>query len=165
MKVIALVVLASFLLVGCVVMPTAGPPAIAAMAFDKSEHGSYFGTGAGAVRGQAFLRQQGGGVVTCAGSRVLLVPATTYFDAAIAAFRSGHGLSVVDQEAVPLIRATQCDAQGNFNIAGVPSGRYFVGTQVRWTVGYYSQGGDLGRVITVDNLGPVEVLLTDSDRI
>jgi hypothetical protein len=48
--------------------------------FDYSEHEPYAKPVENGISGQAFLRQQGDSVVTCAGSRVLLLPATSSFE-------------------------------------------------------------------------------------
>jgi hypothetical protein len=57
--------------------------------FDAEDHRSFEGSGTATIKGQAFLRQKGGGVVTCAGSDVKLMPATNYFKAAVAQARMG----------------------------------------------------------------------------
>jgi len=50
----------------------------------------YLQAGDNNVKGQGFLRQQGGGVVTFAGSAVMMLPATSFFREAIGHFRSGN---------------------------------------------------------------------------
>ena len=56
------------------------PPQVEVQAkFDEEEIRRYSEPGTSGVKGQAFLRQQGGGIVTCAGSEVFLVPATPYY--------------------------------------------------------------------------------------
>src|SRR5258708_4732194 len=59
-------------------VPPSGPPFVTMRTkFDYSEHESYAKAGDNGIRGQAFIRQEGG-VTTCAGNRVLLLPATSY---------------------------------------------------------------------------------------
>lgn len=131
------------------------------------EWAPYQGTGDGAIEGQAFLRQQGGGVVTCAGDEVLIFPATPSMQRMVARIRAER--SRVDLSASPSYarggRKTICDAQGNFRVDGLPPGEWFVNTDVIWTVGYYQQGGGLIGRVTVPPGGVGKVYLTDADKI
>lgn len=142
--------------------------------FSVDEHRGYMKPGVTTVKGQAFLRQQGGGVVTCAGKEVILNPATPFYRELYRIARSGakpmippappeleehqrrtgHGIS----------RKGQCDAQGNFVFENIPSGRWMVATEVMWTVGYNPQGGTLVKEIDVPASGAVTAFLTDADR-
>jgi hypothetical protein len=145
------------------------PPAKMQTPFDEKMHKPYTESGTNTIKGQAFLRQMGGGVVTCAGSDVVLMPATSFFREAIGIFASGRklapltaGLPTAYQS---IIKKSQCDAQGNFAFTGLPSGNWFVGTTVSWTAGYQPQGGDLFKEASVSNGETAQVLLTDSDRL
>ena len=108
------------------------------------------------IRGQAFLRQRGGGVVTCASSEVTLIPSTSYALERISNIygvttRAAQAYRVADEPDPGYlrdIRTTTCDAQGNFSFSGVADGYYFVTTRVVWEVpsgyGYMStQGGSV----------------------
>ena len=127
--------------------------------FDYSEHEPYVQPGENRISGQAFLKQQGESVVTCAGSRVLLLPATSYF-------REMIGHMVAGSEPEPpetpypslkrMIRRTQCDAQGNFLFPEIPDGAWFVLTQVN-----ARHGGVLITEMTLSNRGTIQILLTD----
>jgi hypothetical protein len=118
-------------------------------------------------QGQGFLRQQGGGVVTCAGSTVLLMPATSFFREFINHYRSGRNPELggvgVDPGLRAMIKQSQCDAQGNFAFSSLPDGRWFVVTEVKWTVRYAQQGGALMQELSVANGETAQVLLTEKD--
>jgi hypothetical protein len=128
--------------------------------FDYSEHEPYAKPGENGLTGQAFLRQQGDSVVTCAGSRVLLLPATAYFREAF--WHLIVARSEPDPPGTPypslksMIRKTECDAQGQFSFSEIPDGRWFILTQVN-----ASQGGVLIGELTLSNVGTIPVLLTN----
>jgi hypothetical protein len=127
--------------------------------FDYSEHEPYAASGENGISGQAFVGQQGDSVVTCAGSRVLLLPATSYFREMIGHIVAG---SEPDPPAITypslksMIRRTQCDAQGNFSFPEIPDGAWFVLTQVN-----ARHGGVLITEMTLSNRGTIQILLTD----
>ena len=128
--------------------------------FDYSEHEPYAKPGENGLTGQAFLRQQGDSVVTCAGSRVLLLPATSYFREAF--WHLIVSRSEPDPPETPypslksMIRRTECDAQGQFSFSEIPDGRWFILTQVN-----ASQGGVLIGELNLSNAGTIPVLLTN----
>lgn len=140
-------------------------------AFDADEAAHIHVTGPNSVRGQAFLRQRGGGVVTCAGAGVSLMPDTAYARERI---RKAYGPSALEAAArriigvvledpdpayVAHIRQTTCDADGRFAFTGLVDGTYYIETEVRWTVAYQPQGGPV--VVPVDLRGgqPVDVVV------
>ena len=128
--------------------------------FDYSEHEPYAKSGENGISGQAFLTRQGDSVVTCAGNRVLLLPATSYFREMF------WHMIVAGSEPKPpetpypglksMIRRTECDAQGNFSFSEIPDGTWFVLTQVN-----AKHGGVLIAEMTLPNGGTPQVLLTD----
>jgi hypothetical protein len=113
--------------------------------FDASQYAAYTATGRNVIKGQAFLTQNGGGVVTCAGKPVFLTPDSRYFrEIAFIATHNRtpefpHGKGGPEE----VVRHTTCDAQGNFEFVKLPDGQYLVMTEVRWMVGYNAQGGAL----------------------
>ena len=168
MKCNALLILFAALLAGCT-LPVRAPVELQTK-FDKVEHDSYKQPGTGAIVGQGFLRQRGGGVVTCAGSPVLLMPATSFFREAIGHLRNGHQIAVndkIDPSYKSIIKQSQCDAQGNFSFSLLSAGTWLVTTDVKWVVGKYQseQGGTLMREVTVVNDQPSQALLSDNDRL
>jgi len=147
---------------GCVAVPTYSPVAASLIPFDEAAHQSYEGVGTGSITGQAFLRQKGGGVVTCAGSPVIIVPGTAYFRRVMEAARSG-AIGQIDPAARALAKQTMCDAQGNFTATGLRGGDWLVTTSVQWSVGYAQQGGGLLKDVMVEDGKQAAVLLTDAD--
>lgn len=128
--------------------------------FDYSEHEPYAKPGDNGISGQAFLRQQEDSVVTCAGSRVLLVPATSYFREMF-----WHMIITGSEPEPPetpypslksMIRRSQCDAQGNFSFSEIPDGTWFILTQVN-----ARDGGVLITEVTLSNGRIIQVLLTN----
>ena len=134
--------------------------------FDYSEHKPYTQFGNNTVTGQGFLRQQGGVIVTCAGSDVYLLPATSFFREYINHIRAGKNPQQGNQIGPSykvMIKQSQCDAQGNFAFSNIPNGSWFVMTEVKWVVGYSQQGGALLRELAVSNGETTQILLTEKD--
>ncbi|MDD2761546.1 MAG: hypothetical protein PHH11_14805 [Methylomonas sp.] len=112
--------------------------------------------GTNSVTGQAFLTQKGGGVVTCAGERVLMFPNTPYYLADPTKYPVEQS-----NQAKQLIKESVCDASGNFEFDEIPDGQWIIKTFVLWQVpeyhymgrfSYYddaTQGGLLQRVVDV----------------
>lgn len=150
---------------GCVT-PPAQPVELPYLA---AEYDPYRGAGDAVVYGQAFLRQQGGGVVVCAGEPVFLFPKTTSFEKVIAVAKSGIMPSLsdaMDPRFKEVVRMATCDAQGNFRFAGVPRKSWYLFSRVRWSVGDYGQqGGDLITEVDLSSGGERQVLLTDGNRL
>ena len=131
--------------------------------FDYSEHEPYAKPGENSIKGQAFLSQQGGGVVTCAGSGVLLLPATSYFREMILHLVAGsepEPPETPNPSLKDMIRKTQCDAQGNFSLPNIPDGAWFVLTEVN-----ARHGGVLIVEVNLSNQSTIQVLLTDKDLV
>jgi hypothetical protein len=143
------------------------PPVQMQTTFNYEEHRAYSQTGTSTIRGQGFLRQKGGGTVTCAGNEVILVPATSFFREFIRLLRTGKipATENVDSSYKAIFKQSQCDAQGNFLFDNLPSGNWLVMTEVRWSIGYSQQGGVLMKEISISNNESVQVLLTDKDFI
>lgn len=138
--------------------------------FDPAEVKFILTDGDATITGQAFLRQSGGGVVTCAGSTVYLTPRTKYAEERSqhiygstlgGLFRGVLPKFVPDSsEYHELIRTTQCDAQGDFEFSNVPAGKYYVGTWVQWVIANVQQGGAISKPVDVAPGQKVSVLLT-----
>jgi hypothetical protein len=115
--------------------------------------------GANSIQGSGLLRQRGGGVVTCAGRPVWLMPANAYTREWISYeyewngdAMDGYGIKYAGTRPYVYLhppgfsyhrKTTACDAQGNFRFDGLADGSYYVTTDVSWTVGYSPQGGVL----------------------
>lgn len=142
---------------------TACTPLVIEAPFSTEEVSFINSPGAATLEGQAFLRQMGGGVVTCAGSGVILVPAGGYATELFTkAFGNRDGglanVFVAAPESTPTdfetyTRKTQCDADGNFAFVQVPNGDYYVVSEVQWYVGdgIIPEGGMVGRRVSVRN--------------
>ena len=134
-------------------------PAVASFALE--------GDGQTEVSGSAFARQRGGGVVSCAGSDVWLLPDTPFFrwattrvvttDTTTSALIGGGADTSADwpiatrlQDTMEYARQSQCDIDGRFRFPAVPAGRYFVATVITWTVGT-QQGGVALEPVMVTN--------------
>jgi hypothetical protein len=155
---------------GCVVLPRpatgpALPPVTAA--FVPADHSAFMGPGSGSMTGQAFLRQRGGAVVTCAGARVYAHPSTPFFAQAVAYTAAGGSLISVPggTASQALVRQSLCDAQGNFEFSELPPGRWIVTVTVRWSGAGSEQGGLLAQTVTVGDGVARRILLTGEDLI
>lgn len=137
------------LLSGCA---TTRPTVSIESPFDAAQARLLSQDGPNTIRGNGFLRQRGGGVVTCAGSEVVLVPATYYARERIAYLYGTGGINsrrlnpifVPDPpEYRTSTKKTRCDAQGNFTFDRVADGDFFVTTGVHWQAGGTNQGGPI----------------------
>lgn len=131
--------------------------------------------GTGLITGSALMRQRNGGVVSCAGRPVLLIPVTAYATERIIALygnaQAGHLQNLQNMQNrpqfdpdVPEYRATnrevRCDAQGNFEFDALAPGEYYVTTAITWQVSAYGvEGGALMRRVRIDTGQRVRVVL------
>lgn len=126
-------------------MPRQRPEPVPPSPVDEARLRAYRVAGPAIVSGQAFLRQRGGGVVTCAGARVRLLPSP---EADV-----GH------DRRCRACRETVCDAQGRFRFDGVPARAWILSTEVRWVVAGFTEGGVLTEILAVKP-GRNEIVLT-----
>lgn len=116
------------------------------------------------------MKQRGGGVVTCAGNTVTLIPATDYAGARMLnIYGSTQGgvnsnpkpprFSPDSPEYRSMVKTTRCDAQGNFNFDRVADGDFYVQTFVAWEVAGRAQGGNLMQRASVRGGQIVSVVL------
>jgi hypothetical protein len=134
--------------------------------FDSAAHARFLGNGTLSITGQAFLRQRGGAVVTCAGAPVYLMPATDYYEAVVWKYshRDGGAGSFSPTDALTWVRVGRCDASGSFSFTGLPAADWIVITEVIWSVGYYSQGGTLSKRVS-STAQTTAVILGSDDRL
>jgi hypothetical protein len=139
--------------------------------FDAQAAHALLVDGANTIKGNAFMRQQGGGVVTCAGQIVYLVPATAYaverFQALYGSVDRGVNASRVNYKFIPdpseyynLSRSSRCDSQGNFLFENVANGDFFATTVVSWQAGNSLQGGHLMHRIAVKSGKTISLVMT-----
>jgi hypothetical protein len=149
------------IVVGCATIPP--PQWYPVTDSAEAEYTHYLTEGTATLMGQAFLTQQGGGVVKAAGRMVKLDPATSIGNewwgkaGKVWVHRSLTPPSVNFHKAR---RTTIADADGKFTFYDLPSGKYYVRTEVTWEIGgYYPQGGIVGQVIEIQNGQTKEVIL------
>lgn len=138
--------------------------------FDAAQATRQMAAGTALVKGSGFLRQSGGGVVTCAGSKVVLIPATEYASERVryiyGSRESGmakdwrHTFNPDYAVYTALTKSTTCDAQGNFQFERVADGDFYATTVVHWFVSGRSQGGMLMRRFTVKDGSADPVVVT-----
>lgn len=132
--------------------------------FNAVEYSRYEEAGTGVVTGQAFLRQVGGSVVTCAGSEVLAIPSTAYttelVNASYVRTRFEFGDPAAQSTIGRVTRHGQCDSQGNFSVSGLPAGPWHIVTRVSWQVGYNYQGGVVSKLVNVEEGKTQNIIIT-----
>jgi hypothetical protein len=162
-----LAILAAMLASGC--SPTVKQVALAPSDVPKAS--AMLEQGTSTIKGSALLRQRGGGVVTCAGNDVFLIPATESTSQELRRiFGSeqgyvprggtetfGGGTLVAAPEPN---RRTLCNAQGFFTFNNVRAGKWHIMTSVIWTVGEDHQGGTLLGTTEVAVDREIEVVLS-----
>lgn len=160
-------ILTAFLLVGCI------PPTVLTVNVapaDASAAAAMLEAGTGTIRGSGLLRQRGGGVVTCAGNDVFLIPGTPsasselrrlfggdqgYVRNGADALGGGKLVAAPDPH-----RQAMCDAQGFFTFANLKPGKWYVMTAITWVVSDNTQGGTLLTSTDLAEGASVEVVLT-----
>jgi len=135
-----------------------GPSAPIATAFDGKSADYILKTGTGRIDGEAFLRRDYGRLVTAAGERVFLIPATAYaverFDRMFGGDRRSYYGNLVDEpppEYLAFRRETKVDMTGKFVFENLAPGRYIVATRVFWTEpkSFFTHGGAMYEVVDV----------------
>lgn len=136
--------------------------------FDGAQAERMIAAGPNTIYGSALMRQRGGGVVTCAGSEIILVPATEYAKQRMASIFGSSNFSRTAVKFQPdvaeykdLVRKTKCNVQGQFTFEQVADGEFFISSTVVWAVGYNAQGGNMIERVTVKNGQRKEVTLAN----
>ncbi|MDU4465519.1 hypothetical protein [Haemophilus parahaemolyticus] len=129
--------------------------------FNEQQAKNQLKEGSSRIEGNAFLRQNGGGVVTCAGQEVTLIPFTEYANEKLKVsylsedkgyqdwVYGNYKFNNEDPNYVKYMKTAVCDSQGKFTFDKLSAGTYFVVTAVKWQVGYYLQGGSLMQKVTL----------------
>lgn len=129
--------------------------------------------GTNVVRGSALIRQVGGGIVTCAGNPVFLMPAsptanewaTQVYGSPAGGFRSASRRGVMFDKAdefMSLVKTATCDPQGTFKFDKVADGQFLVFTRIVWRAGSELQGGSVMRPVLLTGGSTAEVVLSPS---
>jgi hypothetical protein len=157
------------LLAGCAApRPTVKVTAV----FEEAATAAQLQEGENTIKGSALMRQQGGGVVTCAGFPVTVFPATPYARERMRALYEsesgginpvvGHRNPIFDpnpQAYADLKRETTCDAQGFFKVDKLKDGDFYVITPIAWLAGGARQGGMLSALVKLKGGEVKEVVL------
>lgn len=164
---------------------SAPPPVVLTSTFSPAEVAWFNQTGTGSIKASALLRQMAGGVVTCAGKEMTLIPVSAYANERMYAIYKSNSRgyyqlrtlfgtvvhSVTLPEAPAAYRSTSkekiCDPQGFATFTNLPDGEYYVTTEVTWGVpsGPYGtvdmQGGALMQRVEIQNGEAAEIVLTN----
>jgi hypothetical protein len=141
--------------------------------FDSEAAKRQISDGTNSVRGSGLIRQAGGGVVTCAGNPVFLMPvtgtakewATHVYGSPQGGYRPAGGRGVMfegAEEFMSVVRTANCDVQGLFKFERVANGEFYVFTRVVWRVGGEMQGGSIMRPVDLTGGSSVDVVLSPS---
>lgn len=166
---------AATLLAGCAAPPQSLTVNLSSR-FDVNEALAALEPGNSQIRGSALLRQQGGGIVTCAGLHVGLIPVTAHATERIQAiygspqggYRPIQSVRIQFQPDEALYRSAQkavrCDAQGFFRFDNLREGEYYVLTAITWGAasqyGQVPQGGALSQRVYLRAGESKDIVLT-----
>lgn len=139
--------------------------------FNSKEASYILKNGNSTIEGNAFLKQSGGGIVTCAGNEVNLIPVNAYSTERINSlykdgFASAYTMSITvfdpehPQEYIDNTRKTMCNSEGKFEFKNVPRGEYYVQVPVYWKVGYQYQGGGLVEKVSVKSNDNISLIMS-----
>tara|TARA_Y100000768_G_scaffold360450_1_gene317704 strand:- start:157 stop:687 length:531 start_codon:yes stop_codon:yes gene_type:complete len=140
--------------------------------FSVDELDWFIAGGTTTVEGSAFLRQRGGGIVTCAGNEVNLVPVTKYSTERMTFLYENTEFGILQTGLPAILRGklfkggetagaylkyllkTTCDVDGKFQFQNVPQGSYYLITKVEWNTGrnmFENEGGMIMKRVLVNN--------------
>jgi hypothetical protein len=122
------------------------------------------------ITGSALMQTLGGIPRTCAGRTVALVPESKYSTERMLSIYGNISKGFVNayqntkfddnpQGYIDSVRTSICDAQGNFEFNKIPKGRYYVTTQVIWSVNHALHGGFLMRQVEITDSSKTRVVL------
>lgn len=146
-----------------------GPAERIAASFEAKAAAHILKPGTGRIDGQAFLRRDQGRLVTAAGERVFLIPATAYATERFAKMFAGdrrayYGNPIEDppEDYYTYRRETKVDMSGKFAFENVAKGRYIVATRVFWTEpkSFFTHGGAIYDLVDVKDDETVQAILS-----
>lgn len=170
-----------FTLSGCFTPPPPPPPKVYKNPNDKEAIKMVLNSvGNNNLSGNALIKQQGGGIVTCAGNEVALFPKTDYSKEYLqyefeneyysyGYFSNGKGYkkswNYLKNPYPKDSKITVCDSQGNFEFQNLIDGTYYVLTVVTWTVpgkyGGSDQGGNMLQEVELKNGTTKKIVLSE----
>jgi hypothetical protein len=121
----------------------------------------------------SFMRQRGGGVVTCAGFTVNLIPATQLArDRMTAIYGSPTGGIARFPIILPISKDIdnyerlsidkQCNSDGKVVFENVADGQFYITSLIKWQIEQFSvEGGAISKLIQVSGGQTLEVILTN----
>lgn len=165
--------IAIFIILSSLGCATFTAPIYLTSSFDYLEAQRYLQSGGNKITGSALIRQQGGGVVTCAGSEVQMIPVTPYATERMMKIYGSDQKGYVSYYRLTGLkfepdypeyqnakRKVIGDAQGMFEFENVADGEYYIITQITWTVGYSVQGGAIMQRVKVENGETKKIVLS-----
>lgn len=91
------------------------------------------GAGPSNLDGQAFYKMPSGRLVSCAGSKVTLLPANGYNVEALQSIGAGKGMPVnYNRSALKFSHTTMCDGSGRFSFQKLPNQNWIVLINLSW---------------------------------
>ena len=123
--------------------------------------------GTNTISGSSFLRQNGGGIVNCAGNEVTLtknvnlgIERNAYAKEYLALSAKDRAVTQTDPRLIQFendlqgirdsqVKRTVCDVDGKFKFTNVSPGTYSIKTKVFWVVMDRGQGGIMGATVVV----------------
>lgn len=139
--------------------------------FDVSKAQIILEKGNNTIKGEAFIRQQSGNIVTCAGYDVDLIPYTEYTDERMTilygAAQKGFNRENTNVKFTPDIldyynyqRTKTCRHNSSFTFDNVKDGNYYIVSCIYWWVNNLPQGGCLMENVSVTAGETIEVILS-----
>lgn len=159
----------AFCITGCV-QPQAPITVTLNSTFNEEEAKNLLKDGTNTIQGNAFMRQSGGGVVTCAGNNVILFPETDYAKERMNVMYGNNELGFNSyyrqikfepnyEVFAKVTKITKCNSQGNFKFEKIADGTFYVVTSVLWQVANSTQGGGLMKKVSVKNGEIQEIII------
>lgn len=149
--------------------------------FDEKEAEKLMKPGKNTIIGNSFLRMRNGGIITCAGYKVTLIPVTAYAEERMLMLYNNktkgfnplvyNGQHLRKYQFEPewaaysdFTKETMCDSSGNFKFNNIADGSFYILTNVNWeTPSQYNtimNGGTLMEKITVKNGETKEIVIS-----
>lgn len=101
--------------------------------YSDNDFQAWTGAGPANISGKAFYKMPSGRLVSCAGSAIMLIPATGYNLEAEQSIGMGKGLPEnYNRRAFKFVRKTMCDGSGQFSFEGLPSQNWIAYVHLSW---------------------------------
>jgi hypothetical protein len=145
--------------------------------FDKEQAQKLMLEGKNSIKGSALMRQVNGGVVTCAGQVIQLIPATAYaqermrylygndtrgFRNAFVSQMNPDPFEYTDPAYAQITKMGTCDAQGFFKFEKLSDGEFFLISRITWKANpnsFSDEGGFMMRKVKLSGGEQVELVM------